>query len=185
MYDTADFRNGLKIEVEGAPHVIIEFQHVKPGKGGAFVRTRLRNLLTRAVIDRTFKAGEKFPRPDLSRRRLQYLYKEGAEWCFMDSESFDQIYLTADVLGDAAKWLQENVEVDALFYEGRVIDMELPVTVDLRVEDCPPPHKGDTAAGSGKPATLETGAVVNVPYFINPGDVLRIDTRTGKYVERV
>ncbi len=185
MYDTSNFRNGLKIEIESEPHIIIEFMHVKPGKGGAFVRTKLRNLLSGAVIDRTFKAGEKFPKPDLEQKRMQYLYAEGDQYHFMDSETYDQLFLTADVLGDSAKWLQENVEVDTLVYEGRVIDVELPVTVDLEVTDTPPGFKGDTASGGGKPATLETGASVTVPFFINVGDKVRIDTRTGKYVERV
>lgn len=185
MIDTADFRNGMKIEYEDQPHQIIEFQHVKPGKGGAFVRTKLRNLITSAVIDRTFKSGEKFGKPDLMQQKMQYLYADGDVYHFMDTETFHQYELQADMLGDRTKWLQENIIVDVLVYEGRVIDVELPNTVDLSVAECPPGFKGDTASSSGKPAELETGATVTVPFFINPGDVVRIDTRTGKYVTRV
>jgi len=184
MIDTADFRNGMRIEVEGAPHQIIDFQHVKPGKGGAFVKTKLRHLLTGSVIDRTFRAGEKFEKPDCANRKMQYLYSADGEYHFMDSETFDQLPIPEEVLGDQAKWLQENIETMVLVYEGRPIAIELPTTVDLRVDDCPPAFKGDTAQGSGKPATVETGATVLVPYFIDVGDVIRVDTRTGKYVTR-
>lgn len=184
MIDTSQFRKGLKIEIENAPHAIIDFQHVKPGKGGAFVRTKLRNLLSGSVIDRTFNSGEKFEKSDLVQRKMQFLYADGDDYHFMDTETFDQQFLGADVLGDAVKWLKESMEVDALVYEGKVIDIELPTTTDLEVTDCPPAFKGDTAAGSGKPATVETGAVVTVPYFIEVGQVIRIDTRTGKYVTR-
>jgi elongation factor P len=185
MIDTSKFRSGLKIEVEGSPHIIIEHQHVKPGKGGAFVRTTLRNMLTGAVIDRTYKSGEKFEKSDLQSRKMQYLYAEGDQYHLMDSETFDQIFIGADALGDKVKWMKENIEVEALVYQGKIIDVELPNTVELEVTDCPPAFKGDTASsGSGKPATMETGAVVNVPYFVEVGNVLRIDTRTGNYIER-
>lgn len=185
MIDTSSFRKGLKIEVEGAPHAIIDFQHVKPGKGGAFVRTKLRNLLTAAVIDRTFTAGEKFEKSDLVQRKMQFLYADGGDYHFMDTQTFEQEYLSADALGDATKWLKDSMEVNALVYAGKIIDIELPTTTDLEVTECPPAFKGDTASGSGKPATVETGAVVTVPYFIEPGNVIRVDTRTGKYVTRV
>jgi elongation factor P len=184
MIDTSDFKNGLKIAVDGFPCQIIEFQHVKPGKGGAFVKTKYRNLLTGAVVEKNFRAGEKFEKPDVQQRKMQYLYHDGDEYHFMDQETYDQLFVGTDVLGGQEQWLQENVEIDTTIYEGKVISVELPQTVDLRVDECPPAFKGDTAQGSGKPAQVETGATVQVPYFIEVGDVIRVDTRTGKYVTR-
>jgi elongation factor P len=185
VIDTTDFRKGLKIEVEGDPFEIIEFQHVKPGKGGAFVRTRIKSLLTGNTLDRTFRAGDKVGRPDIDEREMQYLYAQGDEYYFMDSRSYEQTFITAEILGDNRNFLKENIVVSVLFYRGKALGASLPNTVDLKVTKCDPGVRGDTVSGATKPATMETGYVVNVPLFINEGDVLRIDTRTGGYLTRV
>lgn len=185
MYSTADFRKGLKIEWEGTPYVIVEFQHVKPGKGGAFVRTKIKNLINGRVIDQTFRSGEKVGRPDLEEKDMQYLYAEGDRYCFMDNETYEQIYLTAEQLGDSKDFLQDNLNLKVLYYKGQPIAVELPTFVELAVTHTEPGFKGDTATGGSKPATLETGAVIQVPLFIEIGDRLKVDTRTGTYVERV
>ena len=185
MYSTADFRKGLKIEWEGTPYIIVEFQHVKPGKGGAFVRTKIKNLITGRVIDQTFRSGEKVERPDLQEKDMQYLYAEGDRYCFMDNETYEQIYLTADQLGDSKDFLQDNLNLKVLYYRGQPIAVELPTFVELTVTHTEPGFKGDTASGGSKPATLETGAVIQVPLFIEIGDRLKVDTRTGTYVERL
>lgn len=185
MYSTADFRKGLKIEWEGTPYIIVEFQHVKPGKGGAFVRTKIKNLITGRVIDQTFRSGEKVERPDLQEKDMQYLYAEGDRYCFMDNETYEQIYLTADQLGDSKDFLQDNLNLKVLYYKGQPIAVELPTFVELTVTHTEPGFKGDTASGGSKPATLETGAVIQVPLFIDIGDRLKVDTRTGTYVERL
>ena len=185
MYSTADFRKGLKIEWEGTPYIITDFQHVKPGKGGAFVRTKIKNLINGRVIDQTFRSGEKVEKPDLQEKEMQYLYAEGNQFCFMDNGSYEQIYLTAEQLGDGKDFLQDNLNLKVIYYKDQPITIELPTFVELTVEHTDPGFKGDTASGGSKPATLETGAVIQVPLFIEVGDRLKIDTRTSSYVERV
>lgn len=184
MYSTAEFRRGLRIEWEGKPFLIVEFQHVKPGKGGAFVRTKLKNLINGRVIDQTFRSGEKVGRPDLEEKEMQYLYREGDKLIFMDNASYDQVEMTRDQVGDQAQFLQENINVKVLYYRQQPLAVELPTFVELLVAATEPGLKGDTASGGSKPATLETGAVIQVPLFIAEGDKLRIDTRTGDYIER-
>ncbi len=183
--DTSSFRNGLKIELDGEPFTITYFQHVKPGKGGAFVRTKVKNLKTGRVLDRTFRSGEKVDEADVEDRSMQYLYHDGDSFIFMDNSSYDQVPFSKDQIGDAAKFLKENLEVDVLFWRGNPINIELPSFIEATVTQCDPGVKGDTASGATKPATIETGAVVQVPLFIKEGEVLRVDTRTGEYVERV
>lgn len=184
MYQTSDFRKGLKIEFKGDPYIIVDFLHVKPGKGGAFVRTKLKNLIDGRVLDETFRSGEKVGRPDLEERDMQYLYKDAEGYCFMDNETYEQLFMTEDHVADAKNFLKENINIQVLLYKGQPIGIELPTTVDLLVTLSEPGVKGDTASGATKPATLETGLVVQVPLFINEGDVLKIDTRTGLYIER-
>jgi elongation factor P len=183
--DTSQLRNGLKIELDGNPFVVTYFQHVKPGKGGAFVRTKVKNLLTGRVLERTFRSGEKFQEADVEDRWMQYLYMDGQDRIFMDNQSYDQIPLPDDVIGDAAKFLQENMEVEVLFWRGKPVNIELPAFVEAVVTKSDPGLKGDTSSGATKLATIETGAVLQVPLFINEGDVVRVDTRTGEYTERV
>lgn len=182
---TADFRTGLTIETDGELYSIVEFQHVKPGKGGAFVRTKLRNLRTGAVTDKTFRAGERMEQAVIDRRTMQFLYRAGDEYTFMDTETFDQITLTAAQLGDSADYLKPDAEVQVVRHGDEILGVELPTTMDLAVTRTDPGLRGDTATGGSKPATLETGAVVNVPLFINEGDAIRVDTRSGEYVQRV
>jgi elongation factor P len=182
---TADFRTGLTIETGGDLYSIVEFQHVKPGKGGAFVRTKLRNLRTGAVTEKTFRAGERMEQAMIERRTMQFLYRAGDEFTFMDLETFDQTALTADKVGDGAKYLKPDAEISIVSHEGELLGVDVPHTVDLVVTKTDPGLRGDTATGGSKPATLETGAVVNVPLFINEGDTLRVDTRTDQYVQRV
>jgi elongation factor P len=183
--DTSQFRNGLKIELDGEPFTIVYFQHVKPGKGGAFVRTKVKNLRTGRVLDRRFRSGEKVEAADIEDRKMQYLYQDGEQLVFMDSESFDQIPFTSEQVGDARKYLLENTTVDVLFWRGQPINIELPSFIEAAVSQCEPGMKGDTASGGTKPATLETGAIVQVPLFLKQGERIRVDTRTGQYVERV
>ena len=183
--DTSQFRNGVKIELDGDPFIITYFQHVKPGKGGAFVRTKIKNLKTGRVLDRTFRSGEKVEEADVEERKMQYLYADGDSLVFMDSESYDQIPISGEQVGDGKKYLSENMEVDVLFYRGSALNIELPAFVQLTVTRCDPGLKGDTATGGTKPVTVETGAVVQAPLFIKEGETIRIDTRSGEYVERV
>ncbi|MBW1917947.1 MAG: elongation factor P [Deltaproteobacteria bacterium] len=185
MYTTADFKKGLKIEVNETPFVIVDFLHVKPGKGGAFVRTKLKNLLTGRVIDQTFRSGEKVERPDLQEKDMQYLYQEGDSYCLMDNQTFEQLILTAEQMGDSRNFLQDNVNLQVIFYKGQPIGVELPTFVELKVSHTEPGVRGDTASGATKPATLETGFQIQVPLFIEEGDLVKIDTRTGTYIERV
>ena len=182
---TSQFRNGLKIELDGVPFVIVYFQHVKPGKGGAFVRTKVKNLKTGRVLDRRFRAGERVEVADVDDRKMQFLYRDGDQLVFMDSESYDQIPFSSDQVGDAKKYLLENLVVDVLFWRDQPINIELPAFIEAAVTECEPGIKGDTASGATKPATLETGAVVQVPLFVKEGERIRVDTRTGEYVERV
>lgn len=180
---TAEFRKGLKIELDGQPYNIVEFQHVKPGKGGAFVRTKLKHLKLGTVVDRTFRSGEKVGLVDFEERPMQFLYRD-ENFHFMNLETYEQIALSASVVGDAASWLKETMEVEVLLINGEPAGVEVPNFVELAVVKTDPGLRGDTASGGSKPATLETGAVVQVPLFIDEGDVLRIDTRTGAYIER-
>jgi elongation factor P len=180
---TAEFRKGLKIELDGQPYNIVEFQHVKPGKGGAFVRTKLKHLRLGRVVDRTFRAGEKVGLVEYEQRPMQYLYKDD-NFHFMNLDTYEQIALGPDVVAEAANWLKETMEVEVLVINGEPAGVEVPTFVELAVVKTDPGLRGDTASGGSKPATLETGAVVQVPLFINEGEVLRIDTRTGAYIER-
>ncbi len=185
MYFTSDFKKGLYIEVDGVPYQIIEFQHVKPGKGNAFVRTRMKNLLTTNVIDKTFKSGEKVGEPNLETRRMQYLYQDKDSFQFMDLDSFEQTQLDKEAIADKRYYLTENLEIEVLYYKGRPISIELPNFVELKVTYTEPGLKGDTVSGGGKPATLSTGLVVQVPFHIKETDLLKIDTRSGEYVEKL
>jgi elongation factor P len=185
MISTNQFKNGNHIEVDGTIFKILEFQHVKPGKGGAFVRTKLRRSADGAVIDRTFRAGEKFRAVRTEARRMQFLYADGTDAHFMDSQSFEQLAIPEPTVEDALKWTRPNEEVDLLFIDGSPSDLQLPSAVDLEVTQTEPGVRGDTASGGGsKPATLETGATVQVPLFVNIGDRVRVDTRSGEYVSR-
>jgi len=183
--DTSQFRNGLKIELDGEPFTMIYFQHVKPGKGGAFVRTKVRNLKNGRVLERTFRSGERVEEADVSESKMQYLYQDGENLVFMDNQTFDQIPFTAEQVGDARKWLKENQEVEVLFWRSKPINVEIPSFIEFTITQCDPGVKGDTATGATKPATLETGAVVHVPLFVKEGERIRVDTRSGEYVERV
>ncbi len=185
MYSTAEFKKGLKIELDGVPYAIVDFQHVKPGKGGAFVRTKLKSLLTGRVLDQTFRSGEKVKRPDLMEREMQYLYREGDRFCMMDNETYEQIMLTEEQVGEARLYLTENLDVKVLFFNKQPVAAEVPLFVELEVAQTEPGVKGDTAAGGTKPATLESGVTIQVPLFINEGDRVKVDTRTGGYIERV
>jgi elongation factor P len=182
---TQQFKNGMAIIYDGKTWVIVEFQHVKPGKGGAFVRTKLKELKSGRVVDITFRAGEKLEDVRLEQKNLQYLYNDGDAYHFMDTESFEQFDLSKDFVGDAAKWLKENDMATVQIAGGEMIGVEAPMFVDLEVTETDPGFKGDTVQGGNKPATLETGAVVAVPMFINTGDKIRVDTRDGRYITRV
>ena len=183
--DTSQFKNGVKIELDGSPFVMTYFQHVKPGKGGAFVRTKVKNLLTGRVLERTFRSGEKVQEADVEDRKMQFLYNDGESLIFMDTESYDQIPIADDVIGDAKLLLKENTEVEVLFWRGKPVNIELPQFVEVEIRKSDPGIKGDTSSGATKPATVETGAVIQVPLFIKEGELIRIDTRTGEYSERV
>ena len=183
--DTSQFRNGLKIELDGEPYVMTYFQHVKPGKGGAFVRTKVKHLISGRVLDRTFRSGEKVDEADVEEKTMQYLYREGDSLVFMDTSTYDQVNIPVETLGDSLQWLQENLEVGVLFWKGRASTVDLPAFIEAVITECEPGLKGDTASGATKPATLETGATVQVPLFIKEGEKIRVDTRSGSYVERV
>jgi len=185
MYSTAEFKKGLKIELDGVPYNMVDFQHVKPGKGGAFVRTKLKSLLTGRVLDQTFRSGEKVKKPDLMEREMQYLYGEGDSFYMMDNETFEQIMLTVDQVGEARLFLTENMNVKILFFNQQPVGVELPLFVELTVAETKPGIKGDTASGGTKPATLEGGLTLQVPLFVNEGDRVKVDTRNGTYIERV
>lgn len=185
-YDTSDLRKNLKIMIDGNPFVVLEAQFVKPGKGAAFTRTRMKNLITGGVIERNIRSGEKLPGADVEDREVTYLYKEGADaYVFMDKASYEQTNVSADLVDDAWKYLKENLSCYVTFYNGRPISVVLPNFVELKVTHTEPGHRGDTATGASKNATVETGATLQVPLFINENETLRIDTRTGDYIERV
>lgn len=184
MISVNDLRTGLTIEVEGEVWSVVEFLHVKPGKGAAFVRTKLKNVKTGNVIERTFRAGERVNRAHVETREMQYLYHSGTEWFFMDTHTYEQVAIHEEFLGEAPHYLKENDVILIQFYEGAPIGVELPTYAELKVIETDPGVRGDTAQGGSKPARLETGLVVQVPLFINVGDVLKIDTRTGEYLSR-
>ena len=184
MISTSDFRTGLTFEYEGDVVSLVDFQHVKPGKGAAFVRCKLRSLISGTTVEKTFRPGEKFQRAHVERKEMQYLYKDGNIWNFMDTETYDQVPIEESLLEDAPKYLKENMTTGILFYQEQVIGMDLPMQVELKVIATEPGIKGDTASGGSKPATVETGIIVQVPFFVNADDVLIVDTRTGNYVSR-
>lgn len=185
MHDTSEFKKGLFIEMEGVPYQILDFQHVKPGKGNAFVRTRIKNLLNNNVIDKTFKSGEKVGEPNLETKKMQYLYTDGNGFQFMDLEAYEQTSLDTKTVGDNKYYLTENLEIEVLYYKGRPIAIDLPNFVELVVTYTEPGLKGDTVSGGGKPATLSTGLTVTVPFHVSKDDRLKIDTRSGEYVEKI
>ena len=185
MISAGDFRNGVTLEIEGQIFQIIEFQHVKPGKGAAFVRTKLKNIINGGVVEKTFRPTEKFPTARIDRVDMQYLYSDGDLYHFMNVETFDQIALNSDDVGDSLKFVKENEMVKICSHNGNVFAVEAPLFVELEIIDTEPGFKGDTATGATKPATVETGAVVNVPLFVEQGNKIKIDTRTGEYLSRV
>jgi elongation factor P len=185
MYPTNEFRKGLRIELDGVPFQIVEFQHVSPGKGSAFTRTKLRNMLNQNVIERTFKSGDKVDRANMEQKQMQFLYADGDGYHFMNTADYDQVALQKELLGEAVGYLQEHLEVQIMYYNERPISIELPHNVELRVAQTDPAFKGDTVTGGTKPAKLETGAVVAVPFHISEGDLIRVDTRDGTYIEKV
>ena len=185
MYESSDLRKGLKIEIDGEPYVITQFEFVKPGKGQALYKCKLKNMLTGSQFDRTFRSGDKFNEANLEELEMEYLYSDGDRYCFMNTATYDQDFLTLEQVGDSINLLKENTVCNVLFFEERPIGIALPNFVDLRIAKADPWAKGDTASGSTKPATLETGYEVQVPPFIEEGELVRIDTRTGEYVERV
>lgn len=185
MVSAGDFKNGLTIEYEGNVYQIVEFQHVKPGKGAAFVRSKLKNIKNGGVVEKTFRPTEKFENAMIERTEMQYLYNDGELFYFMNMENFDQIALNADSIGDSLKFVRENDMVKMVSHNGDIFAVEPPLFVELEVTECEPGEKGNTATGATKPCTVETGAIVYVPLFVNLGDKLKIDTRTGEYLSRV
>lgn len=185
MVTSNDFKTGMTIIDEGKLMQVVEFLHVKPGKGAAFVRTKLRNVETGQILERTFRAGEPVETAHLDRREMQYLYTDGTNYTFMDNETFDQIEITKDQIGDQVKYLKEQMTARVLFHGTKIIGVDLPTHVELQIVDTPPSEKGNTAQGGTKPATLETGAIVQVPFFVENGTTIRVDTRTNQYLDRV
>jgi len=185
MYTSSDLRKGLKIEIDGDPYVVVQYEFLKPGKGKAFYKCRLKNLLTGVQFDRTFRSSDKFNEPNLEEHEMEYLYTDGEQYCFMNTTTYDQIFLAPDQIGDSVDFLKENTVCNVLLFEGKPIGISLPIFVNLKVVKSDPWAKGDTASGSTKPVTLETGYEIQVPPFIEEGEIVRIDTRTGAYVERV
>ena len=185
MISAGDFKNGVTVEIDGNIYQILEFQHVKPGKGAAFVRTKLKNIISGGVVEKTFRPTEKFPKAHIDRKDMQYLYRDGDLFNFMDVETYDQIALNEDVVGDSLKFVKENEVVKVCSYNGSVFAIEAPLFVELEITETEPGFKGDTAQGATKPAIVETGATVYVPLFVDQGDRIKIDTRTGEYLSRV
>ena len=185
MISAGDFKNGVTVEIDGNIYQILEFQHVKPGKGAAFVRTKLKNIISGGVVEKTFRPTEKFPKAHIDRKDMQYLYRDGDLFNFMDVETYDQIALNEDVVGDSLKFVKENEVVKICSHNGNVFSVEPPLFVELAITETEPGFKGDTAQGANKPATVETGATVYVPLFVEIGDKIKIDTRTGEYLSRV
>mgnify|MGYP002563287734 CR=1 FL=1 len=184
MVSAGDFKNGITVQMDNGIWQIIEFQHVKPGKGAAFVRTKLKNIVSGGVVEKSFRPTEKFDLAHIEKREYQYLYSDGDLYNFMDTETFEQIALSAENVGDSLKFVKENETVKVCSYNGKVFSVEAPLFVELEITDTEPGFKGDTATGATKPATLETGAQINVPLFVNQGDRVKIDTRTGEYLSR-
>ncbi len=184
MISAGDFRNGITIEVDNNVYQIIEFQHVKPGKGAAFVRTKLKNIINGGVVEKTFRPTEKYPQARIDRKDMQYLYADGDLYYFMDTDTYDQIALNSDTVGDALKFVKENEMCKICSHNGNVFSVEPPLFVELEITSTEPGFKGDTATGASKPAVVETGATVSVPLFVNEGDKIKIDTRTGEYLSR-
>ncbi len=180
----SDLKKGLKIEVDGTPYKIIDYAHVKPGKGAAFVRCKIKNYLNAKTIEKTFHAGDKFATPDLQQRTMQFLYDDGELLQFMDTATYDQIGLTYDQVGDTEKWITDGMNVDMMFFKGEAITVEAPATVEMKIIETPPNFKGDSQGGK-KPATLECGAVVQIPFHLVEGDIIKCDTKTGDYLEKV
>jgi elongation factor P len=185
MLESADLRKGLKIEIDGAPYTVTQFEFVKPGKGQALYKCRLKNMLTGAQFDRTYRSGEKFNEAQMEEIEMEYLYAEGDRYCFMNTKNYEQEYLTAEQVGEGVQLLKENTLCNVLFFQERAIGVTLPIFVELKIVRADPWAKGDTASGDSKPATLETGYVLQIPPFVEEGEIIRIDTRTGQYVERV
>lgn len=186
MIATSDFRKGLKILFRDEPYLIVDFQHVKPGKGGAFIRTKMKNMITGLMLEETFRSGEKFPSPDLENREMQFLYAEDTMYHFMDQESFEQVTLDKEQLEEVLPFLKEQAIYNVLYFSGRPITVTPPMFMELEVKETTPGVRGDTAQGGGtKPATLETGLVLQVPLFVQEGDVIKVDTRDSSYIERI
>ena len=185
MISTSEFRNGSRLELDGAPFYIVEFQHVKPGKGGAFVRTRLKNVKTGQFLEKTFRSGEKFEEPNLDECDMQFLYSSGDSFTFMDTSSYEQFAYDKSQLGNNMDLLKEETIVQIILYEGKPISVELPTFMELKVVEADPGIRGDTASGGTKSAVVETGATIKVPLYLEPGEVIKVDTRTREYVERV
>ena len=185
MYEAADLRKGLKIQIDGEPYILVDFSFVKPGKGQALYKCKLKNLLTGSQFDRTYRSGDKFEPANLDEQEMEFLYGEGDEYCFMNTSTYEQVTMNDDQVGAAKNFLTNNIVVTVVFFEDRPIDITLPIFVDLKVVECEPGIKGDTASGATKPITLETGHVIQVPLFIEEGETLRLDTRTGEYVSRI
>jgi elongation factor P len=184
-YDTSDIRKGLKIMMDGAPYTIVEFQFVKPGKGAAFTRTKMKNLLTGAVLERNLRSGDKLDAADVETKTMQYLYADADSCVFMDTSTYDQVQIPRETIGDQSDFMPENINVEVLFFNQRAVGVTLPNFIEQAVTETDPGFRGDTATGATKPAKISTGATINVPLFINVGDVIKIDTRTGQYLERL
>ena len=185
MIESGDLKKGVKIELDGEPYAIVQFEFTKPGKGQALYKCKLKNMVTGTQFDKTFRSGEKFKQPDLDEQEMEYLYSDGEQYCFMNTSSYEQEFLSTEMVGDAINFLKENTVCSILLFDGTPIGISLPIFINLKVEKTDPWAKGDTASGDSKPATLETGYVLQVPPFIDEGELLKIDTRTGQYVERV
>ena len=184
MLSTTDFRRGLKIEMDGVPYEIVDFLHVKPGKGGAFIRTKLKNMINGRVVENTFRSGEKMVKPDLESKEMQYLYREGEDFVFMDMESYEQMHAGVAQIGEKGGYLKDGMELKMLLYKGQPLDIDLPASVVLEITETEPGVKGDTVSGASKPAIVESGISVNVPLFVNIGDRIKVDTRSGEYIGR-
>ena len=184
-YDTSDIRKGLKVMMDGAPYTVVEFQFIKPGKGAAFTRTKFKNLLSGAVIERNIRSGEKLEEANVETKQMQYLYKEGDSFVFMDTSTYDQVHIPFETIGDDALYMPEQIVVEVLFFNERAVGVTLPNFIEQKVIETEPGFRGDTATGVTKPAKIPTGATIAVPLFINEGDTIKIDTRTGEYLERV
>ncbi len=185
MYSTSDFKKGLKLIMDNAPYTVLDFQHVKPGKGPAFVRSKLKNLLTSKIMDRTFRSGEKFEEADVETRTMEYLYFDGTDYVVMDSGTYEQYNISEEVIGDDEKWMQENASILVLLFKGNPVNIEISQFLELEITKSDPGIKGNTAQGGSKPATLSTGAIIQVPLFVEEGEIIKVDTTTGSYVERV